>query len=151
MFDILTLVILVMVIAICMYNKQNVEGFYTYPGYYKKYCGSCGTKSRRSCGSCTNCGTCVTPNGLSECVPGDSSGPYFRSDCMYWEYGDPYQHYPYSHSYPSIKTYENYPFYRWNLRGPQRWGARNRNVRNKLKNEARKTRNLRARLTASQQ
>jgi hypothetical protein len=128
-------------------EDSTKEGFYTYPGYYKKYCSSCGHKSRRTCNNCTNCGYCITASGYGECVPGDSSGPYFRSDCVNWEYGDPYDNYPYSHVFPTIKTYENYPYYRWNLRGPNaRWGYRKRNIRNKLRNEARRSRNLRTKL-----
>jgi len=97
------------------------EGFYTYYGYYKRYCPSCGWRSRYSCAKCTNCGYCITPSGYGECVPGDSSGPYFRSDCTYWEYGDPYYYYPYSHIFPVVKVKSMYPNYRWRLRRPWRW------------------------------
>lgn len=151
-------VFIIAVIFMTTYNKcgksgssdDKVEGFYTYPGYYKKYCGSCGWRSRKSCSNCTNCGYCITPSGYGECVPGDSSGPYFREDCQYWEYGDPYDFYPYSHVYPTVKTYNNYPFHRWNLR-KGRWGYRKRNLRKRLRNQARETRALRARLKNSQQ
>jgi len=104
--------------ALCT-NKNNkaigseVEGFYTDSGYYKKYCPSCGWRSRYACSKCTNCGYCVTASGYGECVPGDSSGPYFRNDCMYWEYGDPYEYYPYSHIYPIVSIRSNYPTVRW--------------------------------------
>ena len=102
-------------------SRKNIEGFYTDYGYYKRYCPSCGWRSRNSCSKCTNCGYCITASGYGECVPGDSSGPYFRSDCMYWEYGDPYYCYPYSHIYPVVKAKSVYPYYRWNLRRPWRW------------------------------
>ncbi len=68
-------------------TDQEKEGFYTYYGYYKKYCPSCGWRSRYSCSKCTNCGYCITPSGYGECVPGDSSGPYFREDCQSWIFG----------------------------------------------------------------
>jgi len=136
--------------GICPEEEQQVEGFYTYPGYYKKYCPSCGWRSRYNCSKCTNCGYCVTASGYGECVPGDSSGPYFRSDCMYWEYGDAYDFYPYSHVFPVIKTYDNYPYYRWNLK-KSGFGYRKRNLRRKLRHQARNTRNLRNRLKYAQQ
>ena len=97
----------------CNSLSDNTEGFYTYYGYYKKYCPSCGWRSRYACSKCTNCGYCVTASGYGECVPGDSSGPYFRSDCMYWEFGDPYYYYPYSHIFPVVSIRSQYPTYRW--------------------------------------
>lgn len=126
---------------------KNKEGFYTYR-HYKKYCPSCGNRSSKNCGKCTNCGTCVTPNGQSECVPGDSSGPYFRKDCHYWIYGTPnYGVYGYGDNYygnynnllnigifplnigifPSNIYRKIYPHnHRYKFRNPQRWRARNK-------------------------
>ena len=101
-------------------ENDNIENFYTHYGYYKKYCPSCGWRSRYSCAKCTNCGYCINKSGYGECVPGDSSGPYFRRDCVYWEYGDPYYYYPYSHIYPVVKTSSAYPYYRWRHRRPWR-------------------------------
>lgn len=94
------------------------EGFipYSYSNYYypfySKYCSSCGWKSRYSCSNCINCGYCITPYGYGECVPGDSKGPYFREDCLAWEYAPfpfyhrpfvyfvhPYMYYPYKYRY----------------------------------------------------
>lgn len=102
------------------------EGFYTYYGYYKKYCGSSGWRSRSSCSKCTNAGWCISPGGYGECVPGDSKGPYFRDDCQYWEYGDPYYYYPYSHVFPSIKVKSISPYYRYRIRKPYRWRKKGR-------------------------
>jgi hypothetical protein len=121
--------ILVWVIILCIillatpggFNGKDVEGFYNYSGYYKKYCPSCGWRSRYSCSNCTNCGYCVTASGAGECVPGDSNGPYFRSDCMYWEYGDPYYYYPYSHIFPVVTIRSKYPQYRWRYSRPWRY------------------------------
>jgi len=103
-------------------QEAGTEGFYNYYGYYKKYCPSCGWRSRYSCAKCTNCGLKINASGQSECVPGDSSGPYFdNGDTVYWEYGDPYYYYPYSHVFPVVKTKSVYPYYRWNMRRPHRW------------------------------
>lgn len=109
--------IFVIILVIKTLKDCSVEGFYTYHGYYKKYCSSCGWRSRSSCSKCTNCGYCITPDGTGECVPGDSSGPYFREDCLYWEYGDPYYYYPYNHIYPVVKVKTTYPYSRYNMRG----------------------------------
>jgi len=88
------------------------EGFYTLGGYYKRYCPSCGDRSRHGCSKCTNCGYCITASGNGECAPGDSSGPYFRSDCMYWEYGSDSFYYPYRNYYPLTRTKTLYPYRR---------------------------------------
>lgn len=104
-------------------KNSNVEGFYTYQGYYKKYCPSCGWRSRYSCSNCTNCGWCITKDGNGQCVPGDGSGPYFRNDCMYWEYNDPYFYYPYSNIYPIVKIRSNYPRYNYTVTKP--WRGKN--------------------------
>lgn len=108
----------------CTELDKTVEGFYTDYGYYKKYCPSCGWRSRYACSKCTNCGYCITASGYGECVPGDSSGPYFRNDCMYWEYGDPYYYYPYSHIYPVVSVRSKYPAYRWRHTRPWRYQHR---------------------------
>jgi hypothetical protein len=85
------------------------EGFYTNSGYFKKYCPTCRGLSRYQSGQCSNCGYCISANGYGRSVPGDSVGPYYDSDCLYYDYGDPFYYYPYSHSYPIIKTKTIYP------------------------------------------
>jgi len=87
------------------WSNNNVEGFYPYYGAYKKYCGSCSGRSIYSAGKCTNCGICYTQPKeggplVSQSVAGDSRGPYFKKDCIYWNYGNPYHHYPYDHIFP---------------------------------------------------
>lgn len=104
----------------CNTLDKSKEGFYTYYGYYKKYCPSCGWRSRYSCSKCTNCGYCITASGQGQCVPGDASGPYFRTDCQYYEFGDSYYFYPYSHIFPVIKIRSTYPYYRWRHQRPWR-------------------------------
>lgn len=104
----------------CPSLDPKKEGFYSYSGYYKKYCPSCGWRSRYSCDKCTNCGYCITASGYGECVPGDSSGPYFRSDCKFWSYNDEYFSYPFSHVFPIVKIRSQYPYYRWRRNHPWR-------------------------------
>ena len=81
--------IILLLIALFVYwytnSEQNQENFIPYFGY----CGGCGYKNRGNCRNCLDCGFCINYNGYGECVPGDSSGPYFRSDCASWEYGRP--------------------------------------------------------------
>lgn len=136
----------------CIFNStsdKSKEGFHATLGYHKKYCPSCGTKSRKSCSKCLNCGFCVTSDGHGECVPGDSNGPYFRDDCMYWEYGYNYadSFYPYSHIFPSAHGHLMYPYFRWRdsdkyrSRVPQWWrrwhhrrrGKRSSKEKNRIK------------------
>ena len=107
--------ILILVLSIVWYKKKQVEGLSivsgyrqnmyggreairkgTYGGYggyggyyggYRRYCSNCGYLGRHGCSKCTNCGICTNADGIQECVSGDSSGPYFRRDCIGWEYG----------------------------------------------------------------
>lgn len=59
----------------------------TYPK--ERYCANCGELNRKRCSECVDCGYCYTPNGTGECVPGDENGPYFRADCVDYEYRTP--------------------------------------------------------------
>jgi|688.fasta_scaffold295451_3 hypothetical protein len=118
---ILFLILIITLISLSMPTKcltDKRENFYTYNSYFKQYCPTCGWRDRYSCGKCTNCGYCINSQGVGECVPGDSSGPYFREDCMYWEYNSPYMYYPYSHLYPIIKTRSIYPYQKHNTEKP---------------------------------
>lgn len=125
----LTFIILILIIVAvylslptkCDSQDKKKEAFHTYHGYYKQYCPSCGWRSRNTCSKCTNCGYCITASGYGECVPGDNNGPYFRSDCLYWEYGDPYYNYPYSNIYPVTTVNSVYPRYDYQIRKPTRW------------------------------
>lgn len=113
--------IFIIVVIIVVVTGKKWEGFETNYGYYKRYCGSCGWRSRFSCGKCSNCGYCIRANGLGECVPGDSNGPYFATDCMFWEYGDPYAYASVSNIYPIVQVRNIYPSYRYRMRKPYRW------------------------------
>ena len=153
-------IVIMIVILLMIYDKYSnannsgTEGFYSYPGYYKKYCGSCGIKSRFNCSKCTNCTFCIGPDGSGECVPGDSNGPYFREDCvasLYTEYGNPNDFYPYNNIFPTLSTYNMYPYYRWNLRNSPRFGYRKRYIRGKLGEMSKDNANLRRRLRNSEQ
>jgi hypothetical protein len=105
------IIILILFIIIIIYIlSNNTESFGNTNNYFKQYCPSCQWRTAYSCGQCTNCGQCVnSTTGISECVPGNSSGPYYRNDCDYWQYGAPYDYYPNSDVYPIIKTRANYP------------------------------------------
>lgn len=99
-------------------NGTTKEDFYVFGSYPQQYCGSCGYLGRVSCNNCANCGYCVT-DGVGECVPGDSQGPYFRSDCDYYEYKNPYL-YPYIGEFPWHKYWQ-----RWDgVNGSDRWDNR---------------------------
>lgn len=87
---------------------KNRENFAPGYGYYKLYCPSCGWNSRYECSGCSNCGYCITANGSGECTPGDSSGPYFRQDCVQWEYDSPYFYYIGNNVYP-VSITRKYP------------------------------------------
>lgn len=110
------LLIILLVIMFYMVNSRK-EGFYSYFGWYKRWCPECGKRSRRSCSKCINCGYCINEQGKGECVPGSKSGgPMFRKDCIYWETESPYYGYPTNKVYPRYNTGNIYPHYRYNIR-----------------------------------
>jgi hypothetical protein len=88
-------------------DKNIQENYVVHTGVYpyKRYCNNCGELGRTRCGECLDCGFCYTPDGNGECVPGDENGPYFREDCVDYEYMTPayiggiyyprWYHYPY--------------------------------------------------------
>ena len=108
-------VILLSVPTKCNLSNSEVEGFTDYYGYYKKYCPSCGHRGKRSCGKCTNCILAYTANGHSECIPGNSQGPFFRDDILYYEYGDAETYYNGANVYPIVQMRNVKPYTRWNL------------------------------------
>ena len=115
---IITIITILAILSLYDLTNEHFGSNYWYGGYYKKYCSSCGNLSGRSCSNCTNCGYCITPNGTGDCVAGDASGPYFRSDCVHYQYNDPYLHYPNSYINPLSFLFRNY----YNLRRRQRIG-----------------------------
>ena len=78
-----------------MYVRNNM-----YPRS-KRYCSTCGDKNNFECGQCVNCGTCVSERGVAKCVLGDQAGPYFREDCVQWQFNNPlnYFYYPWLGKY----------------------------------------------------
>ena len=102
---------LMVVLILTTSPKREIKENFVYN--LPRYCGNCGYNDRTSCAGCTDCGYCINKFGYGECIPGDSRGPYFRDDCMYWEYDAPlsyYYRYPYSHLYPIISVGDYYPF-----------------------------------------
>jgi len=77
----------------------GVEGFMSYFGYFKQYCPSCSNRDGPSCMKCLNCGICKKGNKKT-CTQGESSGPWFSSDCDEWQYGTSDFYYPNSSIYP---------------------------------------------------
>ena len=112
-------VVTIIIFLIAQHGLIFSEHFETYYGYYKQHCPTCGWRSRNTCSKCTNCGYCISESGYGECVPGDEKGPYFRSDCKYWEFGDPYYYYPYSNIFPSITINSTYPFHKYGISKPK--------------------------------
>jgi hypothetical protein len=100
-------------------NQNNLEQFIVthypsfypsfYPSLYQRYCSDCGDLDPIECDNCMTCGTCYTPNGYKECVTGDEYGPFFRSDCIDYQYNrlptillhpmiDPYYFWPFNYT-----------------------------------------------------
>ena len=78
-------IILLLLIVILYFKKKNIEQFIT-SKFSGKYCTGCGSKNRHKCSKCINCGYCFPQKAHPSCVPGDAQGPYFRDDCVQYEY-----------------------------------------------------------------
>ena len=150
------IVIIAVLILVIVFRKNlggpgiGLEGFYTYPGYYKKYCPSCENLSSYGCTKCTNCISCVAPDGTKTCVAGDSTGPFYDNTCAIMEYGSPYDYYPFGNVFSNIKQFSQYPYNRWNITG---WDYKKGydKYERELKEQARNTRDLAYRLEHSKQ
>lgn len=118
LFWILVLAIILLSVPTKCVSGNKKEGFHGFFTYHKQYCPSCGWRSKESCSRCTNCGICTTANGFAECSPGDASGPYYRTDCVYWNYGNPYNYYQNALAYPITLTKDMYPYNRWGMNRP---------------------------------
>lgn len=68
------------------YGRYYFPSYYDLLGQFSRYCTQCGWKTRTTCSDCNNCGFCIDRDGVGKCEPGDSRGPYFREDCVFWEY-----------------------------------------------------------------
>mgnify|MGYP007128599256 CR=1 FL=1 len=127
------IIIIVLYLISTQYNK--IDENFDIIGYPRSFCRSCGYKSRATCGNCQNCGYCVNRQGFGECVPGDNNGPYFRQDCVYYEYNNanplsvmyPDYIYPYT-SLDYVNTYPYYPNYPYRYSSLSRYN-RNNNFR----------------------
>ncbi len=117
----IAIIIIGFIIIYLVAKYGNMENFYTYNSYYKQYCPSCNWRSRRTCSKCLNCGYCETAQGVGECVPGDANGPFFRNDCVTWQYGDAYQYYPYANLYPVNLVKSSNPYFQKQLKKPYEW------------------------------
>jgi uncharacterized membrane protein YgcG len=93
-----TLLIFVMVyFALCheceiIETNKTKENYVVYSERDKWRCKECSGLSRIHCGNCANCGYCYNYKGRGECVPGDENGPFFRDDCVDYEYVSPVYH-----------------------------------------------------------
>jgi hypothetical protein len=114
-------IIIPLVLIILIYwliDQHNHETFIS-----NRYCNECVNLDPYECSACTNCGTCYGYNGISQCVPGDEYGPYFRSDCIAWDtnrYNMPIISPIYYHPRPIIN-----PYYSWFDWVPPYWGYDN--------------------------
>jgi len=91
-------------------TRKNKEGFFYGRSSLGGYCGDCGSRGRYNCSKCIDCGYCTSYDGSSECVPGDINGPYFRKDCVNWEYNYLWSR---NYVYPTIiPYYQNRRYYR---------------------------------------
>lgn len=124
------IIIFIILVGISIYLYCN-EGFWA--GQYSNnlsYCQNCGYLGKYKCGTCTNCGYCVSPSGIGECVPGDTSGPYFRQDCVGWNYG--INSVPYTQPIPWYYSYSPWSWY---------VPKHARRVRNNIKDKQRRKKN----------
>lgn len=83
----LLLIIILLLWSSLAPTKCYLENFAVYPYNYKEMCPACHLKDPEKCMSCLNCGLCVKADGTKKCVSGDSSGPYFNNNCLYYSYG----------------------------------------------------------------
>lgn len=99
LFIVLLYVVTFVIIIIDLYYHRTIdEGFMSGP------CPNCGKRSKSQCFTCGTCGWCVTPNGYGECVPGNKYGPFFRQDCVNWQYDPPLP--------TRVPFYRRIPFFR---------------------------------------
>jgi len=101
-------------------GNGGVEGFMTYYGYFKQYCGSCDQRSKESCLKCQNCGLCNKGGKLS-CVQGGMDGPWFSEDCDSYQYGTSQFFYPNSSIYPVSLEKRFFPKAQTSVRVTYRW------------------------------
>jgi hypothetical protein len=114
--------LLLLLLAIFLFLRfQTIKEGFHYPPFRMSYCDKCGDKGEFTCGNCANCGFCIDQFGFGECVPGDQYGPFFREDCVHWQYMNPGMmpwYSPYRWFYPS--RWSSYHHYSYPYRGHRR-------------------------------
>ena len=83
------IIVLIIILITYIYYNNNESFWVTQINRPLRYCRYCGYNNYHSCNNCVNCGFCTTSKGYGECVNGDQNGPFFRKDCLYWDYRQP--------------------------------------------------------------
>jgi hypothetical protein len=119
--DIVIILVMGAVCAFFLYRHQQeklVEEGFT----MASPCPNCGKRNKMDCFQCSDCGWCWIPSGYGQCVPGGPNGPYFRKDCIGWQY----------HPHPRFEGEMYLPGWRrwWWWRMPRRYRSRLRHRHN---------------------
>ena len=103
------IIIICLLLIVILLNHKYEETF----DFYTK-CGDCEKKSYHQCRNCSNCGVCINEMGNMYCVKGNQDGPYNRTDCLKWNFGNIYPQYDIDYYKKSLETPDNdarfYPF-----------------------------------------
>lgn len=88
-----TIIIILIVIAswfiVSKVLDKKLENFMWDPLWAGNDATDCYGLSSGDCLKYSNCGLCLK-NKKSKCVPGDQQGPYFKTGCKKWAYGNYY-------------------------------------------------------------
>lgn len=128
------LIPLILIIILFLLVNEHSEPFIA-----GRYCSECANLDPYECNGCINCGLCYGYNGISECVPGDEFGPYFREDCATYRYKSPVYYHPmpivvdpydyYGLFWPWSTYWKNYDYHHKDRNDSDK---KNRSKRNKL-------------------
>ena len=69
------IVVVIILLSVWISNAPTSEGFAMF--------------NNADCANCVDCGYCLNSNGTIDCVPGNNVGPYFRQDCVSYQYKNP--------------------------------------------------------------
>lgn len=117
----IAIIVIVIILLVLFCNTSEVEGFDGFGrfdglGYDKTFtpyhhnCRNCGNLGKGRCGSCLNCGWCINESGEGMCTPGDSRGPYFKSDCVVWRHPSQFNRFKprfHGRKFPKHRFYPN--------------------------------------------